>query len=155
MVAAGVAVDLGRSAEFTHGDHQGFLEQATIAKIVDQGRERLVGRRNQIVLEPAEDVFVRVPVGRLAVMLAVVNRDEPNASLDQAPGQENALPELVPAVTVAEFRVFRAQVKRLPHRRGVQEAKGLLCVDVAGIEDSPVESVARRASLLAGLLPLP
>ena len=63
VVAPGAGVDLGRPAELAHGDDQGFLEQPAAAQVVDQGRERPVGRRDQVVLEPAEDVCVRVPVG--------------------------------------------------------------------------------------------
>ena len=106
VVAPGVAVDLGRPPKFAHCDHQGFLEQTAAGEIIDQGREGLVGRRNQIVLEPAEDVLVRVPVGCLSVMLTVVNGDEPNAGLNQTPGQENALPQLGAAIAVAQLRVF-------------------------------------------------
>ena len=144
---------LGVLPKFTHGDHQGFLEQATIGKICDQSRERLVGRRSQIILEPAEHIFVRVPVGCLSVMLTVVNRDETNAGLDQTPGQEDTLPELIPAVTVSELRVFQAQVKRLPYGRRVQEPKGLLGVNIAWIEASPCPVRRRCAVTCSEVLP--
>ena len=103
MVAAGVAVDPGRPPEFTHCDHQRFLKHAAAREIIDQGCERMVGRRDQVVLEPAENILVRVPVGSLSVILAIINGDESNAGLDQTPGQQNALPQLIPAIAVASF----------------------------------------------------
>ena len=57
VVAPGAGVDLGRSAELAHGDDQGFVEQPAIGEIVDQGGKRPVGWWDQVVLEPAEDVW--------------------------------------------------------------------------------------------------
>ena len=56
VVAPGVGVDLGRPAELAHGDDQRFLEKPASAQIVDQGCKCLVGRWDQVILEPAEDV---------------------------------------------------------------------------------------------------
>ena len=112
VVAPGGGVDLGCPAELAHGDDQGFLEESATAQVVNQGRECLVGRWNQVVLEPAEHVLMGVPVGVLSVVLAVVNRDKPYAGFDQAASQENALPEFVTSIAVTQFWVFRAKVKR-------------------------------------------
>ena len=93
------------------------VEQTTRGQVVDQGRKRQVGRRVRNVLEPVKDVRVGVPVGELAVVLTIVDGDEPDSRLDQPTGQHHALPLLGPAIMVAEPGVFLVQVERLAHRR--------------------------------------
>ena len=93
MVAPGACVDFRCPAELTHRNHQSFVEEPAAIEVVDQGRKRLVGRWNKVVLEPAEDVCVSVPVGDLPVVLAIVDRDETDAGFDQTASQENALAE--------------------------------------------------------------
>ena len=88
----------------------------------------------------------------LAVVLAVVDRDEPDAGLDQPAGQEHALAELGAAVAVAEPRVFRGQVERLPHRRRVEQAEApSRCRRRAG--RAPRESASRRGTPRSRSLP--
>ena len=47
MVAAALRVELRRAAEFAHDDDQSLVEQAAVAQIVEQSRERQIERRHQ------------------------------------------------------------------------------------------------------------
>ena len=118
MVAPGDVVDLGVRPNSPMAMTRVSSSRPRPLRSSISGRERLVGRWDQVVLEPAEERFRARPSWSVArIVLAVVNRDEPDAGLDQAAGQEHALPELGAAVAVAQLRVFRTQVKRPSHRR--------------------------------------
>ena len=71
----------------------------------------LIGRRQQVVLEPREHVLVGVPVRQLAVDLVVVHRDEAHPRLPPSRRKEHALPVLGAAVTVAQPRVFLVETQ--------------------------------------------
>ena len=101
VIAPDTRVYFRRPAKLTHCNHQGFLEESAAIEVGDQRRKRLVRRWNKVILEPAKDIFVSVPVGDLPVMLAIVHRDETDASLDQAASQKNALPKLTQAIAGA------------------------------------------------------
>ena len=93
VVAAGVAVDLGRPAELAHHHDQRVVEQAPLAEVFDQRGDPLVERRGQGVLDRREVLRVRVPA-ELA-HAAVVDRDERDARLDQPAGQQARLADAV------------------------------------------------------------
>ena len=70
-------------------------------QVLDQRGERLVVRRDELAV-PGEEFLVAVPVRFLAVVLAVVDRDEVHAAFDQPSGQQHALAEAMPAVVIAD-----------------------------------------------------
>ena len=140
VIAAAGAIDPRAAAELAHGDDERRVEQAAIGQVVDQRRERQVGRREQVVLEPGEDVLMGVPVGELAVVLAIVNGDKPDARLDQPAGQKYTLAVLGAAVAVAEPGVFLVKVEGPADRRRSEQSERLVGVDVA----------SRKRGLLVG-----
>ena len=104
---AGALADPGRAAELAGHDHQRLVEQAPGRQVVEQRRDAPVGRRQQPVLERLEVGRVRVP----GLDPAHVHLDDRHAHLDQPAGQQQRLAVHVPAVAVAEPRVFLAQVE--------------------------------------------
>ena len=95
MIAAGaLGVFGGRlAAEFAAPDDQRLLEQAALFQILQQAGDRLVGFAGvQVVV--GFQVAVGVPVV-VVVGTAGVELNEPNAALDQAPGQQALASELV------------------------------------------------------------
>ena len=84
-----------------------------------------------MVLQPVEAVLVRVPVLQVVDVRRVpVDGDQRHARLDQAPGQQAALAEVVPAVAVAHGVRLGGQVEGPPRRRRLQQAEGLLVMAV-------------------------
>ena len=85
------------------------------------------------------------------VPAAEVDGDERGAGLDQPPGQQRALAPVVPAVAVAQLRIFRGDVERPPGGRAADELERLL----ARSGPSPlhvgqsVEACAARVEVLA------
>ncbi len=106
VVAACTRIDLGRSPELAHCDHQGLFKKSALTQITDQRCICLVSRRNQIVLEASEDVGVGIPVGFLPIVLAVVYRDKSHTGLDKATSQESALAEFVASIAIAQLWVL-------------------------------------------------
>ena len=79
MVAAGIAIDLGRTAEVTGPEDDSFIEQSAFVEIFDQGRNCPIRLRQAAISECAEVILVRVPAadpGR------IIHGDEPNTGLD-------------------------------------------------------------------------
>ena len=71
-------------------------QHAALGQVVEQGADGLIDDR-QVLAQPLEVVGVRVPADRL------VDGDEAHARLDQPPGQQQPLAELVAAVAVAQL----------------------------------------------------
>ncbi len=100
VVAARAVVDLGRPAELAHGNDQGRLQQATVVKVVEQGRERPVEHPAVAVLHDLEVAVVHVPAAVARVLGALdvrapVDLDEGDSRLDQPAGDQAALAEAV------------------------------------------------------------
>ena len=93
VAAAAAGVELGGAAELG-GDHdQGRVEPADALQVVDQGREGVVELGDQLVLLELA-LVVGVPAGAVEEVQVVRDLDEPDARLDQPPGQQAALAEL-------------------------------------------------------------
>ena len=101
----------GRPAELAEHDHQRLVEQAAHLEVVEQGRDRLVQRRQQAVAEPGEVGDVGVP-GLDDPHRRLHDRD---ARLDQPPGDQERAAEQVPAVAVDQAGVLALGVERPAH----------------------------------------
>ena len=99
VVATGVLVDPGRSAELADTDDQGRLEQASLLEVRQEGREAPVEGR-QHVLQAGVVLGVSVPL--VTVLLGPVDGDQWNPDLDQPPREQQCLAEAMAAVEVAE-----------------------------------------------------
>ena len=129
-----VGVQLRRSAELAHHDHERLVEQPALVQVVQEGGEAAVEGRDQAdallradvaVVEPGDEILMRVPA-------AVGDGDERDAPLDQPAGQQEALAEGPAAVAVAEVGRLRFEVEGgLRPGRG-RQAIGLLEVGVVG-----------------------
>ena len=87
------------------------------SQVVEEAAQAVVDRRQQLPLEVAEGVLVRVPA-------AQVDLHHAHARLDQPPGDEEALAPLLAAVEVARRARAPASGRtdcRRPGRRGQQE----------------------------------
>ena len=80
-----------------------------LVQVVEQRGERLVGRREELVLQVREGVAVRVP--RLVV--AEVHLHQVDARLDQPRGHQQRPAEGVAAVAVQVLRGRMLEVERL------------------------------------------
>ena len=100
VIAAGRPVDLWSSTEFREGHHQCRFEQSALFEIDDQRRERLVGRRQQLAV-PLEQVGVTIPVGLLAIVLSVEDRDKADSRLNQAAREQRALSMQIATIGLA------------------------------------------------------
>ena len=89
MVASGLRVDFGGPTEFAHRDDEGRIEQTALIEIIDQGRERSIGRGEEEILVLAFAIDVRVPI--LALLLVIVNVDERDTGFDEPAGQQQVL----------------------------------------------------------------
>ena len=88
VLAAALAVDLRRAAEFAHDDDERFFQQAAAGEVVEQGADGGVGRRGEAVLQVREVVLVRVPDGRIVRAFVVpIDRDELHARFEQPPAR--------------------------------------------------------------------
>ena len=98
-------------------------------QVVEEAAQAVVERRQQLPLQVAEGVLVRVPA-------AQVDLHHAHARLDQPPGDEEALPPLLAAVEVADAVGLLGQVERVLAARtaGQQQLHGLLAVRVPGVE---------------------
>ena len=107
-----------------------------LVEVFDQRRERGVGRRQQVGPGPFQVIAVAVvALAPLAVVVAdPVDVDQPDARLDHPPGQQDRLPEDVPAVAVAHRVGLGLEVEgALGGRRGDQvEGAAVLDVEIRG-----------------------
>src|ERR1019366_9353746 len=102
--AARTRVDLRRTAMFAAAEHQGFVEQAALAQVVDQRRIGEVETGEEIFLESWIMVAVRVPGAASELAVAVPeNGDEFRARLDQPPRCQ-ASSRSVPAARAVPWR---------------------------------------------------
>ena len=110
----------GGAAEFAGPDDEGFIEQATLFQIGQQGRYGLVGPAGAGFV-----VFDQVVVGIPTVFVGhVVYLDESDAALDQPPGQQAFAPKrlgawvgVLEAVAPAEALGFAIGVSHFEGRR--------------------------------------
>src|SRR5690242_2809689 len=113
MIAAGVAVDLGRAAEFSHPHDERLLQQAAVLEIAHERAPSGVERLAQL-LNNVEVILVRVPTdpaghpgsGRQGHL------DERHAPLDEPPRQKATLPEQAAAIAVAERMRLVLKIER-------------------------------------------
>ena len=129
MVAAAVAVEPWRPPELAHPQHQRVVKQAALLEVFQKGRHRPVEGGQEVVAHPLPGALVRVPafVGRQRRRIPV-HGDQRHVRLDQPPGQQAALAEVVPAVGVADPRRLGGQVEGAAGRRRLQKAIGALVV---------------------------
>ncbi len=107
MVAAGLRIDSRRAAEFAKAHHQHPVGQSAVVDILGQRRHGAIEFGQQFVFELGEVVAVRVPAA------AGLNLHERDAGLDEPPGQQAALAQVVAAVVVAQPSIFGSDVKGL------------------------------------------
>ena len=119
LTAAIGLVDPRRAAELANPDHERLVEQAAAVEVFQQGREALVGRRHQTILQMVEIFAVGVP--EVLSVVVPVDRHQPDARFDQAAAQQEALTMNVPAVAIAQLRVLAIDLER-PSRLGGDEA---------------------------------
>ena len=105
VVAAGIGVDLGRSAEFAHPDDQRLIEHAALLQVGDQGCEPWIDLGGVLA-----DPFVVLLVGVPAVG---ADFDEGDARLHEPAGKQASLAERRSPVGVAERVGFFVEVGRL------------------------------------------
>src|SRR5690349_17450493 len=100
VVAAGVTVDLRRTAKFAQCDDERAREQAALIQVVDQGRDGVVPARQSL---PAcvENADVMIPA-------TVIERNEWHPRFDETPSQERPLAERIAAVSAANWFGFTA-----------------------------------------------
>ena len=122
MVASVSGVHLGAPPEFSHGDHQGGLEQPALVQVLQQGRESLIEGWNQNVAVAPVVVTVSVPL----VVLVSGSRHETAPRLHQPPGQQDALPESVQPVGLPGFGGLLGNIEGILHRRVQHHPQGLL-----------------------------
>src|SRR6516165_6847742 len=88
MVSACCGINLGRSAKFSHPNHQRLIEHAPSAKIFQKSRIRLIHRRHERCLQALAVLRMSVPkrvdVG-IFLRSGPVHLHERNACLDQTP----------------------------------------------------------------------
>ena len=125
MFAAGVPLsDLWLPAEFAHPGDDRVVQQAALFEINEQRGERLIGRRNQVVLQTAKVVAVRVP--EVATIVMPVDGHDRYAVLHQPARQKYALTVQVPTVRISNRRRFTVQVKCGSHGRRREQLEGPL-----------------------------
>ena len=106
--ASGVVVQSWGAAELAGGDHQRVVHHATFGQVVEQCRVALfVGRH--LFSQTREDLGVMVP----AVTDVSLDGHKPDARLDQATGQQQALPHPVASVGGSQRIGFLCQVERV------------------------------------------
>ena len=109
MVAASVVVDLRRAAEFAKQHHQSVFEQAPLRQIIEECRNALIERRQQLVPQPWKDVAVTVPV----LHMADVGLHDGHPDFDQSTCEKQRLSRHVPAVAIANLIGFAVQFESL------------------------------------------
>ena len=114
-------VEFGGAAELGGDDDQGRVETADTLQVVEQGRESAVELGDQLVL-PELALVVGVPAGAVEEVEVVRDLDEPDARLDQPPGQQAALAKLA-AVSRAAGGRFAVELEARRTRAG--EPRGL------------------------------
>ena len=138
VVAAGVGVDLGCSAELAHPHDQGLIEHAALLQVGDQGCEPRIDLAGVLA-----DLFVVLLVGVPAVG---ADLDESDARLDEPAGEQAPLAERGPPVGVAERGGFFVEVEGSHVRR--KDHPGGLAVECLVVADP----VAAAGALEAGPL---
>ena len=109
VVAAGILVDLRRTAEFTPRHDGDVLVEPALVQILDEGRQALVELRQMGVLHAIERVAVKVPA-------AEVQRHDTAARLDEAARHQEVL-EVARRAIPESIRV--ALAVPFPHPRGL------------------------------------
>ena len=97
VVAAGLPITFGVRPNSPSISTSVSSSRPVRLQVVEQRGDALVERRQQVVLEAAEVVAVRVPV----LHAAHVGLHDRHAGLDQPAGQQQRLTEGMPAVAVA------------------------------------------------------
>src|SRR5262249_42594717 len=138
-----------RAAELAPGDHQRRFQQATLVEVLDQGRVRLVEARQETAAKRVEAEHVRVPP-------AQIDRDEADARLDQASGEEDGLApgrgaaavrgagieRRHEAVTLADARRLPVEIEGVAGGRAGDDVPGLLAEAVEGLHLAALVEVA-------------
>ena len=109
VIASGtsrVTIQSGGAAELSGRDHNGVLKQSPVRQIVEQRRIPLIVRRD-FCPQPGKHFRVMIP----AVSDIAFDRDKPHARFDQSPGQQQSLPDPVPAVVIPRRIRLLRQVK--------------------------------------------
>ena len=115
-----------RAAEFAHHQHDGRIEQAAIIEIFDQAADGRVKPGQNRLHSPLE--------ARMIIPAAEGQRHESHPRLDEPPRQQCTLAPLMPAIPIAQPRVFLADIERVAGRVAQNHAKGLLVEPVQIVE---------------------
>ncbi len=134
---AAVEADLRRAAELAGDDDEDALVEAAGVDVLDQGGDGAVVVRHAET-EGLELVLVHgvvVPVADASTEgTAQAARDDLDAGLDEAAGEEELLAPAVAAVAVADRGVFLAQVEGVAGLRIGEQGHGLALEFIEGAE---------------------
>src|SRR5262249_51369018 len=157
MVAAAVLVDPRRAAKLAPDDDSNFIEQTTLAQILDQGRQAQIEQR-QGFAGFREEIPVPVPV-----VIALQNaaegptaghqRDTAGPGFDQPPGQQNLVQMRLPLtlfwigmiqpVPAAAASIFPAEIKGLCQPRRGEQLERLLLQRLDAVRNSRIDLPAK------------
>src|SRR5439155_12106883 len=115
--AVAAVVHARRATELAAQDHADLIQQSAIVQVLEQCRYAAIHLR-QIALHAGLQIPVMIPT-------AEVNSDKRRARFGQPAGQERALTPVVPAVQVAQSRIFALNVERVPRGWSGDEIEGL------------------------------
>lgn len=164
-VVAAIGATLGThersSTEFSHGDDEGLVEEASFFEIGDEGGEEMVEEWEQW-LEPTADasvgrnvISVSIP-GTARSMVAEVEGDEGDTGFDEASSEEGLLAPEVRAVALSVGVGFEGKVKGFFGGVAEEEVHGLLLEAVdserrfggAPVMVGVIEGLAKEVSIL-------
>ena len=113
MVAPSIAaVDLRCATEFAHPDDKRVFKRSARAEVFEECREGFVGLRQKALFELLEISRMGVPGGIDAGLIAMpVNGDEFDPRFEQAPREQQALSESMPAITLARGVGFALEIE--------------------------------------------
>src|SRR5262249_50908664 len=139
-----------RATELAGAVNDGRIQQAALVEVGDQGRQRLIERRQLTLRQGVEVLPVRVPA-------AEADRDEADAGLDQTPSGQCALTERRRAraerrrtVTIAQGLLLLVQIERLFRAIRTQDLQRLLVEGVESLDE--IGGLVERAERLVEAL---
>lgn len=155
VIAPCVRVVMRSASEFTHGKHEGRVQQTSLFKVLQKSRKRLVQDRHQLIPVFSVVVAVRIP----GIELVTGSGDEAAARLDQPTRQKHALAESVVPVRVLALLRFFGKVKGVPYGRRQDHVLGLpregIPISLLGnsglLPVTPVNDLQERATVFQSL----
>ena len=159
VVAAAAGLNRGVRPNSRHAHHQRLVEQAALARSSSSAEKAWSVGGTRTVLSRRGSRRVRVParvVRRLVRAAVPVHLHQPHARLDQPPGQQAALAEVVPAVAVADRSRLRAP-GRTPPRPAASASRSNACAAASSrprrrVAVDAVEPASSRSQQVAAVV---